>query len=128
MNQWLDCAPCPRGKSSFNTIGHVPREVWILDTRIAYHMTLFPMLFNSYVKINKEQHIRVANSDSILIQIWEYNVKIIYWSKACFTCPVTDQLSYLCTKTYKRLQLFNIVFLLLLYLLGRYCKEDDFSF
>lgn len=39
--------------------------VWILDLRATNHMTPFPKLFNSYVKMTREPLITTANGDSV---------------------------------------------------------------
>jgi len=56
-----------KGKSTFNTIGPVSQADWILDSRASDHMTPFPILFNLYLKMTKEQLIIVANGDIIPI-------------------------------------------------------------
>jgi len=56
-----------KDKSTINTISLLSQGVWILDSGATNNMTPFPVLFNSYVKMIKEQLIMVANGDSVLI-------------------------------------------------------------
>jgi len=56
-----------KGKNTFKTIGPLSQAIWILDSRITNHITPFPKLINSYVKITREKHITITNGDSVPI-------------------------------------------------------------
>nr|KYP62322.1 hypothetical protein KK1_016854 [Cajanus cajan] len=56
-----------KGKISLNTIGPVSQGIWILDSGATDHMTHFRVIFNSYVKRNREQLITVTNGKGVLI-------------------------------------------------------------
>jgi len=104
-----------KGKSTFNN-KYWPFVSRCLNSEATNHMTLIPKLFNSYVKMTKEQLITIANDGSVPIYKSE-NItlfRIIYSIKRCVICH------------YKKIELLNN-FLLLLCISGPGHEEYEYN-
>ena len=115
-----------KGKSALNIIGLLSQDVWILDSGATNHTTPFLKLFNSYVKMIREQLIIVTNGDSVPIRGSE---NIILESSIVLNVLYVPQMTNNFISIQKLTKNLNcsIAFSLLSYISGRYHEEEILS-